>query len=90
MSEFDDMTLEASDNMGADMPDTSDWAGFDFDGTDEVCPDITELPDATDASDLSMELEFDGSDIPSEAEKAADYARSYGFDKAAEIGRAHV
>ena len=56
MSEFDDMTVEVSDNMGADMPDTSDWAGFDFDGTDEVGSDITELPDATDASDLWTEL----------------------------------
>ena len=80
MSEFDDMTVEASDNMESDMPDTNDWAGFDFDGTDEVGPDTTELPDAADVSDLSTELEFDGSDIPSEAEKAADYARSYGFN----------
>ena len=72
MSEFDDMTVEAIDNMGADMPDTSDWASFDFDTTDEVGLDITEFPDAADASDFSTELEFDGSDIPSEAEKAAD------------------
>lgn len=89
MSEFDDMTVEASDNMGADMPDTSDWTGFDFDGTDKVSSDTTELLDAADTSDLSTELECDRSDIPSEAEKAADYARSYGFDKAADYIERH-
>lgn len=89
MSEFDDMTVEVSDNLGVDMSDTSDWAGFDFDETNEVSLDITELPDAAGTSDLSTELEFDESDIPSEAEKAADYARSYGFDKAADYIERH-
>lgn len=89
MSEFDDMTVEVSDNLGVDMSDTSDWAGFDFDETNEASLDITELPDAAGTSDLSTELEFDESDILSEAEKAADYARSYGFDKAADYIERH-
>lgn len=89
MSELDDMIIEASDNLGADMPDMNDWAGFDFDGMDEVSPDTIEFPDAADTSDLSTALENDGNDIPSEAEKAADYARSYGFDKAADYIERH-
>lgn len=89
MSEFDDMTVDVSDISGVDMPETSDWSGFDFDGTDEVSPDTAELTDAADISGLSTELEFAESDIQSEAKKAADYARSYGFEKAADYIERH-
>lgn len=89
MSEFDDMTVDVSDNLGVDMPETSDWARFDFDEADEISPDISELIDTADTSDFSTELEFDENDIKSEAEKAADYARSYGFDKAADYIERH-
>lgn len=89
MNEFDDITIGISDNLGNDMPDTTDWAGFDIDGTDKVSTDIAELPDAADTSVLSTEFDLDGSDIQSEAGKAANYARSLGFDKAADYIERH-
>lgn len=89
MSEFNDMTVEVSDNQVIDMPDTSEWTDFDFAETDEVNLDTAEHPDAADASGLSTELDIDKSDIQSEAEKAADYARSYGFEKAADYIERH-
>lgn len=89
MNEFDDITIGISDNLGNDMPDTTDWAGFDIDGTDKVSTDIAELPDAADTSVLSTKFELDGSDIQSEAGKAADCARSLGFDKAADYIERH-
>ena len=84
MSEFDDMAVEVSDNQGIDISDTSEWTDFDFVETDEVSLETAELPDATNATGLSTKLDVDKSDIQSESEKAADYARSYGFDKAAD------
>lgn len=89
MNEFDDITIGISDNLGNDMPDTTDWAGFDIDGTDRVSTDIAELPDAADTSVFSTEFELDGSDTQSEAGKAADCARSLGFDKAADYIERH-
>ena len=89
MSEFDDMTVEVSENLGNDIPDASDWVGFDFDGTEKVSLDAEKLLDEENTSDISSELEVDESDIRSEAEKAADYARSYGFDKAADYIERH-
>lgn len=89
MNEFNDITAEISDDFRIDIPDTSDWAGFDFDETNEVSQETTELPGTADTSGLSPELEFDRSDIQSEAKKAADYARSFGFDKAADYIERH-
>lgn len=89
MSEFDDMAVEVPDVSGVDMPDTSDWTGFDFAETDEASLDTTELSDAADAPGLSSELGFDERNIQSEVEKAVDYARSYGFDKAADYIERH-
>lgn len=42
-----------------------------------------------DTPDFSLGAAFDASDIQSEAEKAAEYARSYGFDKAADYIERH-
>lgn len=89
MSEFDDMTVDVSENWGNDMPDASNWVGFDFDGTEKVSFDAEKFLDEENTSDISLELEVDESDIRSEAEKAADYARSYGFDKAADYIERH-
>lgn len=89
MSEFDDMAVEVSDNQGIDIPDTSDWTDFDFTETDDVNLDAAGLSDVADSSDRPLNLEADESDIQSEAEKAADYARSYGFDKAADYIERH-
>jgi hypothetical protein len=89
MSEFDDMAVEVSDNQGIDISDTSEWTDFDFVETDEVSLETAELPDATNATGLSTKLDVDKSDIQSESEKAADYARSYGFDKAADYIERH-
>lgn len=89
MSEFDDMAVEVSDNQGIDISDTSEWTDFDFVETDEVSLETAELPDATNATGLSTKLDVDKSDIQSESEKAADYALSYGFDKAADYIERH-
>lgn len=89
MSEFDDMAVEVSDNQGIDISDTSEWTDFDFVETDKVSLETAELPDATNATGLSTKLDVDKSDIQSESEKAADYARSYGFDKAADYIERH-
>lgn len=89
MNEFDDMAVEVSDNQGIDISDTSEWTDFDFVETDEVSLETAELPDATNATGLSTKLDVDKSDIQSESEKAADYARSYGFDKAADYIERH-
>lgn len=89
MNDFDDMTVEIPDNFGIDTPATGDWTGFDNDETGEISTDTAELSDASDTSVFSTELEFNESDIQSEAEKAADYARSFGFDKAADYIERH-
>ncbi len=83
MSEFDDIAVEVSDSQGMDMPESNDWAGFDLTETDDAGFDAAGPLDVEDASDPSPDLEAEEDDMRSEAEKAADYARSYGFDKAA-------
>lgn len=82
MSEFEELSSEVSDAQAVDASDTSEWSDFDFTETDE-------LSGAGDASDLLTEFEAEENDIQSEAEKAADYARSFGFDKAADYIERH-
>ncbi len=89
MNDLNDITSETSDSLEDDMSETSDWAGFDFDETNRVSTDTEELSDATDASSFSTGLELDESDIQLEAEKVADYVRSFGFDKAADYIERH-
>lgn len=89
MSEFDNVSMDFSETEGIDIPDTSDWTDFDSDEIGDVSVDSAELLSVTDTSDLSSGLETGENDIQSEAEKAADYARSYGFDKAADYIERH-
>lgn len=75
---------EIADVDGADIPDMDDWGDFDLPDADEI--------DLSEGSDLSLpdtgDLDVPDGDI-SEAEKASDYARSFGFDKAAEYIEKH-
>ena len=88
MSEFDETSMEFPEFERIDIPETSDWADFDSVETDDLSIDKTEFISTGDTSDLSSEASLDD-DIQSEAEKAADYARSYGFDKAADYIERH-
>lgn len=83
MSKFYDTSTELSETEGIDVLETSDWTDFDSAETDDISNDTAESLNVGDGPDLSLGSAFDDSDIQSEAEKAADYARSYGFDKAA-------
>ncbi len=73
MSEFDEYSCELS--VPAELMDTGpgEWDGFD-EGTDGTDSDI---------GDAVSGMADDAEDIRSEAEKAADYARGLGFEKAA-------
>lgn len=88
MSEFDETSMVFPEIERIDIPETSDWADFDSVETDDLSIDKTEFIGAGDASDLSLEASLDDG-IQSEAEKAANYARSYGFDKAADYIERH-
>lgn len=88
MSEFDETSMGFSEIERIDISETSDWADFDSVETDDLSIDKTEFISVGDTSDLSLEVPLDD-DIQSEAEKAADYARSYGFDKAADYIERH-
>lgn len=87
MNEFNDTSTEFSETDGIDVPETSDWTDFDPTETDDISIDTAEGIGPGDTPDFSLGAAFDASDIQSEAEKAAEYARSYGFDKAAIILR---
>lgn len=89
MNEFNDTLTEFSETDGIDVPETSDWAGFDFSETDNIGVDTGESIGLGDIPGPSLGAAFDDSDIQSEAERAADYARSYGFDKAADYIERH-
>ena len=89
MSEFAETSMEFSETEEIDILETSDWTDFDSVETDDVSIDKTEFISAGDASELSLEAALEDNDIQSEAEKAADYARSYGFDKAADYIERH-
>ena len=88
MSEFDETSMEFSEIERIDISETSVWADFDSVETDDLSIDKNEFISAGDTSDLSLEVSLDD-DIQSEAEKAADYARSCGFDKAADYIERH-
>lgn len=88
MNEFNDTSAEFNETDGGNIPETSD-ADFDLFETDNISIDTAESIGAGDTPDLLLVTAFDDSDIQSEAEKAADYARSYGFDKAADYIERH-
>lgn len=58
-------------------------------GQGDLDTDTAESIVVGDIPEPSLGAAFDDSDIQSEAEKAADYARSYGFDKAADYIERH-
>ena len=89
MNEFNDTSTEFSETDGIDVPETSDWTDFDPAETDDINIGTAESIGAGATPDLSLTSAFGDSDIQSEAEKAADYARSYGFDKAADYIERH-
>ena len=89
MSEFNDISMEFSETDGIDVPETSDWAVFDPAETDDISIDTAGGIGTGDTPDFSLGAAFDASDIQSEVEKAAEYARSYGFDKAADYIARH-
>ena len=89
MSEFDDMSMEVSDAEVVNISDTSEWMDFDSVETDGIGTDTDELLGGANAANLLLECKGADNDIGTEAEKAADYARSYGFDKAADYIERH-
>ena len=89
MNEFNDTSMEFSETDWIDVPETSDWSCFDLSKTDNIGIDTAESIGVGDIPPSSLGAAFDESDIQSEAEKAADYARSYGFDKAANYIERH-
>ena len=91
MNEFSDASMEFSETNGIDVPETN-WTDFDLAETeiDDISFDTAESIGVEDNTpDISLGAAFDDSDIQSEAEKAAEYARSYGFDKAADYIERH-
>lgn len=89
MSEFYDETTEFSDNDYLDMSETGEWTDFDPVKMDDVNLDTTERLDTEETPDILLKDASDNADIQSEAEKAAEFARSYGFDKAADYIERH-
>ncbi len=89
MNEFNDTSTEFSETDGIDVPETSDWTDFDPTETGDIDIDTAESIGAGATPDLSLASAFDDNDTQSEAEKAADYARSFRFDKAADYIERH-
>ena len=89
MNEFNETSTEFPGTEGIDLPEMSDCTAFDPTGTDDIIIDAPESICDGATPGLSLTSAFDDNDIQSEAEKAADYARSYGFDKAADYIERH-
>lgn len=85
MSEFDDISTELADAAAAETADTGDWDDFDGEGAEEIGADLGE---ALETPDLPPEPEGEGPEL-SDADRAADYARSLGFDKAGDYIARH-
>lgn len=92
-----DITSEEMEKM--DLPQDKEPKDFtlqhnpETDDFDLVSQDDHSIDDDTGGNDLrktgEAEPALDNNDIQSDAEKAADYARSYGFDKAADYIERH-
>ncbi len=87
MSEFYDTSAEFSEVEDIDAPETEEWSMFDDAELDALPMDMAEALEGGEASDIPSA--FDGMDLQAEAEKAADYARDCGFDKAADYIARH-
>lgn len=86
MSEFDDVSMEAPEAAELDIPDSCDWTDFDAEVIEDLNDKTAETPDG---SEISLDLGSEEEAMLSEAEKAADYARSFGFEKAADYIARH-
>lgn len=86
MSEFDDVSMEAPEAAELDIPDSCDWTDFDAEVIEDLNDKTAETPDV---SEVSLDLGSEEEAMLSEAEKAADYARSFGFEKAADYIARH-
>ena len=89
MREFRGTAAEFSETAEMDAPEKGAWSAFAPPELDEIGMDPPERPDAGDPTGFSREPAFDKGDIRSEAEKAADHARAYGFHKAADYIARH-
>lgn len=94
MDDFDDVSAEVSEmdeTSELEAPETDGWEDFDLEEGVDLSAPVPEVISVPAAEDVSAELPpavTNGEAELSEAEKAADYARSLGFDKAADyIGR---
>lgn len=91
MGEFDETTedtMDISEIEAAELPDTNDWDLFDDTDINVRQEDINPgLNIQAENGNWGCELEEELN--PSEAEKAADYARSLGFEKAADYIERH-
>lgn len=81
MEDFNDVSAESTDFSEADISETNEWG--DFDDVDTNISD-GELGDTSDISPYTT-VSVD----QSEAQKAADYARSFGYEKAADYISRH-
>lgn len=89
MGEFNDVSMDVSDAVEVDNSDTVDWNEFKTAEEFDFLADTAEQSGEEEVSDMAMESEITDDDIKTEAEKAAEYARSCGFDKAAEYIERH-
>lgn len=78
MGEFDDSISDISDTVEPGVANTSDWSDCDIEASDDT-------GSASALSDLRINEDLAVSD----ADKAADYARSFGFEKAADYIERH-
>ena len=90
MKEFDDIPIEICETEKIEIPDSSEWSVLESAPIYEIGADSSEeFLSLKDISDFSQQLNTDNNDILSAAERAAEYARSYGFDKAADYIERH-
>ena len=79
MNEFDDTSTEFCDSPEIDTSCTGEWTDFD----------VESKPDTDAEIGADVELPADEESFQSEAGKAAEYARSFGFEKAADYIERH-
>ena len=89
MTGFNDISTEIEESFAADAADTDDWSAFDGAFGDDIPAETEEYPDPVDVSDPTPDQDDCRDGLLSEADKAADYARSFGFDKAADYIARH-
>ena len=89
MSEFDDVLTDLTDSDETVFSDTGNWDDFENIDTDEINANNAEVTAMLDTTAQLLDVMPDEETIQSEADKAADYARLFGFDKAADYISRH-